>query len=60
MGNKDGEGVTKGEGAEPTGRDDAGPVQSVDRAVASLEILARDGEGGVTEVARANRASDRS
>jgi len=52
MGNKDGEGVTKGEGAEPTGRDDAGPVQSVDRAVAILEILARDGEAGVTEVAR--------
>src|SRR6202021_213137 len=34
------------------GRDDAGPVQSVDRAVAILEILARDGEAGVTEVAR--------
>jgi DNA-binding IclR family transcriptional regulator len=31
---------------------DAGPVQSVDRAVAILEILARDGEAGVTEVAR--------
>jgi len=30
----------------------AGPVQSVDRAVAILEILARDGEAGVTEVAR--------
>jgi len=29
-----------------------GPVQSVDRAVAILEILARDGEAGVTEVAR--------
>ncbi len=28
------------------------PVQSVDRAVAILEILARDGEAGVTEVAR--------
>ncbi len=27
------------------------PVQSVDRAVAILEILARDGEAGVTEVA---------
>src|ERR1700726_1407969 len=52
MGNKDGEGVTKGGGAEPTGRDDAGAVQSVDRAVAILEILARDGEAGVTEVAR--------
>jgi DNA-binding IclR family transcriptional regulator len=35
-----------------TGREDAGPVQSVDRAVAILEILARDGEAGVTEVAR--------
>jgi len=35
-------------GTEP----DAGPVQSVDRAVAILEILARDGEAGVTEVAR--------
>jgi hypothetical protein len=42
MGNNDG-------GA---GRDDAGPVQSVDRAVGILEILARDGEAGVTEVAR--------
>jgi DNA-binding IclR family transcriptional regulator len=31
---------------------DAGPVQSVDRAVTILEILARDGEAGVTEVAR--------
>jgi DNA-binding IclR family transcriptional regulator len=35
-----------------TGREDPGPVQSVDRAVAILEILARDGEAGVTEVAR--------
>jgi DNA-binding IclR family transcriptional regulator len=33
-------------------KEDAGPVQSVDRAVAILEILARDGEAGVTEVAR--------
>jgi DNA-binding IclR family transcriptional regulator len=33
-------------------RADAGPVQSVDRAVAILEILAREGEAGVTEVAR--------
>ena len=33
------------------GREDTGPVQSVDRAVAILEILARDGEAGVTEVA---------
>lgn len=54
-------------GAAVTGREDvsgtsgssgvsrasgAGPVQSVDRAVAILEILARDGEAGVTEVAR--------
>jgi len=38
--------------AETSGREDAGPVQSVDRAVAILEILARDGEAGVTEVAR--------
>ncbi len=35
-----------------SGREDAGPIQSVDRAVAILEILARDGEAGVTEVAR--------
>ncbi len=35
-----------------TGREGPGPVQSVDRAVAILEILARDGEAGVTEVAR--------
>jgi DNA-binding IclR family transcriptional regulator len=34
------------------GAGDAGPVQSVDRAAAILEILARDGEAGVTEVAR--------
>jgi DNA-binding IclR family transcriptional regulator len=33
-------------------REDPGPVQSVDRAAAILEILARDGEAGVTEVAR--------
>jgi DNA-binding IclR family transcriptional regulator len=33
-------------------REDSGPVQSVDRAVAILEILAREGEAGVTEVAR--------
>ncbi len=31
---------------------DPGPVQSVNRAVSILEILARDGEAGVTEVAR--------
>src|SRR5690348_18496046 len=30
----------------------AGAVQSVDRAAAILEILARDGEAGVIEVAR--------
>ena len=35
-----------------SGLSGAGPVQSVDRAVAILEILARDGEAGVTEVAR--------
>ena len=33
-------------------REDASPIQSVDRAVAILEILARDGEAGVSEVAR--------
>src|SRR5580693_2957613 len=38
-------------GRTPNG-EDAGPVQSVDGAVANLEILARDGEAGVTEVAR--------
>ena len=31
---------------------DGGPIQSVDRAVTILEILARDGAAGVTEVAR--------
>ncbi len=35
-----------------SGREDSSPVQSVDRAAAILEILARDGEAGVTEVAR--------
>jgi DNA-binding IclR family transcriptional regulator len=39
-------------GTEPAADRAAGPVQSVDRAVAVLEILARDGEAGVTEVAR--------
>jgi len=39
-------------GATGTGREDAGPIQSVDRAATILEILARDGEAGVTEVAR--------
>src|SRR5580658_1492806 len=34
------------------GREDSGPIQSVDRAAAILEILARDGDAGVTEVAR--------
>jgi DNA-binding IclR family transcriptional regulator len=37
---------------DDAGHSGAGPVQSVDRAVAILEILARDGEAGVTEVAR--------
>jgi DNA-binding IclR family transcriptional regulator len=32
-------------------RQHAGPIQSVDRAVAILEILARDGDAGVTEIA---------
>ena len=35
-----------------SGREDSSPIQSVDRAAAILEILARDGEAGVTEVAR--------
>src|SRR2546423_14613773 len=35
-----------------SGREGSGAVQSVDRAAAILEILARDGEAGVTEVAR--------
>jgi DNA-binding IclR family transcriptional regulator len=37
---------------EAAGAAGGGPVQSVDRAAAILEILARDGEAGVTEVAR--------
>ena len=41
-----------GNNGDGAGREDAGPVQSVDRAVAILEILAREGEAGVTEVAR--------
>ena len=49
MGNS-GPGVTGREDA--SGASGSGPVQSVDRAVAILEILARDGEAGVTEVAR--------
>ena len=44
-----GAGAREGPGADTS---DAGPVQSVDRAAAILEILARDGEAGVTEVAR--------
>lgn len=34
------------------GREDSGTVQSVDRAVAILEILAREGKAGVTDIAR--------
>jgi DNA-binding IclR family transcriptional regulator len=57
MGNSgDGAGAGRDTGARPhrgtAVREDAGPVQSVDRAVTILEILARDGEAGVTEVAR--------
>jgi len=56
MGNNDGElqgeAMGTGRGGRSGAREDAGPVQSVDRAVAILEILARDGEAGVTEVAR--------
>jgi DNA-binding IclR family transcriptional regulator len=56
MGNNDGgargEATPAGRGDGSGAREDAGPVQSVDRAVAILEILARDGEAGVTEVAR--------
>jgi DNA-binding IclR family transcriptional regulator len=37
---------------EAAGVPGTGSVQSVDRAVAILEILARDGEAGVTDVAR--------
>jgi DNA-binding IclR family transcriptional regulator len=36
--------------ADPAGA--GGPIQSVDRAATILEILARDGEAGVTDVAR--------
>jgi DNA-binding IclR family transcriptional regulator len=60
MSNKGEEGVVSGvsgawsgAGREDTSGDSGpGPVQSVDRAVTILEILARDGEAGVTEVAR--------
>jgi len=49
MGNSDAvTSVTSG----ASGASGSGPVQSVDRAVTILEILARDGEAGVTEVAR--------
>src|ERR1700761_1411089 len=41
-----------GNTGQEDGAEGSGPVQSVDRAVAILEILARDGEAGVTEVAR--------
>src|SRR5712691_10697566 len=58
-GREDGSGVPGVSGASEvsgtsgvSGASGAGPVQSVDRAVAILEILARDGEAGVTEVAR--------
>ncbi len=48
-----GTGVTgRGDASGNSGSSGSGPVQSVDRAVAILEILARDGEAGVTEVAR--------
>ena len=33
------------------GRSEAATVQSVDRAVTVLEILAREGDAGVTEIA---------
>jgi len=45
-------GAASGQDAAGAGQDAAGPVQSVDRAVTILEILARDGEAGVTDVAR--------
>jgi len=44
--------ATGTERKDVAGSSGSGPVQSVDRAVAILEILARDGEAGVTEVAR--------
>ncbi len=48
------ESMQAGQPADPGRATDRGAqsVQSVDRAVAILEILARDGEAGVTEVAR--------
>src|ERR1700722_12337777 len=39
-------------GEAGSGQDAAGPVPSGDRGVTILEILARDGEAGVTDVAR--------
>jgi DNA-binding IclR family transcriptional regulator len=45
-------GAGEAAGLGTAGGEDGGPVQSVDRAAAILEILARDGEAGVTEVAR--------
>jgi DNA-binding IclR family transcriptional regulator len=41
---------TEGEGLAPPAL--ASPVQSVDRAVSILEILARSGEAGVTEISK--------
>nr|WP_202515104.1 IclR family transcriptional regulator [Streptomyces sp. SID161] len=48
-----GEETTSGPGApeRPNSRGTASAVQSVDRAVSVLEILARHGEAGVTEIA---------
>jgi DNA-binding IclR family transcriptional regulator len=51
MGNSE-PGLVRGPRRDPGRERESGPVQSVDRAVAILEILARDGEAGVTEVAR--------
>ncbi|MDH6702295.1 IclR family transcriptional regulator [Streptomyces griseoviridis] len=47
----DRDGETAGSGERRSGRGTAGSVQSVDRAVSVLEILARHGEAGVTEIA---------
>ena len=52
MGNRRVEGAGREDASGASGVSGAGTVQSVDRAVAILEILARDGEAGVTEVAR--------
>jgi DNA-binding IclR family transcriptional regulator len=41
----------RGSGAKQSGRGAASAVQSVDRAVSVLEILARHGEAGATEIA---------